>query len=66
MELNPASDMEQKHKYATLYLVKENGTQDTYTYTLADRNHRKELLAVLAALAVGEQAAKRAVVDFND
>lgn len=60
-----------KHKYAVCYSTitqpgKEDKTQ-TDTYTLADRNHRKEFLGYLAAVVMGEYPeVKRLTVDFTD
>lgn len=58
--------MRQTHKNATCYATDDAGKTITETFVLSNPNHRKELLARLAAVAVGETEVKRLTIDFND
>lgn len=58
---------EREHKFAVCYTTRRDGTQVTDTYTLANRNHRKEFVYLMTSAAMGENPdVKRLTVDFTD
>lgn len=65
-QVNKGAVQVKRHKYAVAYYTFSNGKQETRTFTLANDNHRKELLSDCVTVAAGTTNILRLTIDFHD